>query len=140
MRIFGFIGAIDRAGSGLQQIWRTWNSEFYTQPMLEESYVPDRVILTLPLVKEHFTNSARAAKQTTKNAEDAAVKTISNTSEEVILQLLATEDVVTAQLVHEVTGLSVRRSQEMLKKFYDDGLVDREKEGRFLYYLHTAKH
>ena len=50
MRIFSFIGASDRAGSGLQEIWETWVRSFGTEPQLEETHSPSSVRVTLPLV------------------------------------------------------------------------------------------
>ena len=52
MRLFSFIGAGDRAGSGLQEIWGTWSATFDAEPKLSESHSPSSVKLVLPLVDE----------------------------------------------------------------------------------------
>lgn len=48
MRILSLIGATDRAGSGLQDIWLTWKRFFAREPLLEENYSPSTVRLLLP--------------------------------------------------------------------------------------------
>lgn len=49
MRIFAHIGRLDRAGSGLNAIWRTCREEFGVEPILEETFSPAEVKLRVPL-------------------------------------------------------------------------------------------
>lgn len=50
MRILSLIGATDRAGSGLQDIWLTWERVFGREPLLEESYSPSTARLLLSVI------------------------------------------------------------------------------------------
>lgn len=52
MRIFNFIGSVDRAGSGLQMVYQTWQKEFGQLPDLVESCQPPTVILSAPIPQE----------------------------------------------------------------------------------------
>lgn len=50
MRLFNFIGASDRAGSGVQEIWETWSASFGSEPELAEIHSPSpSVRMCLPL-------------------------------------------------------------------------------------------
>lgn len=48
--MFQLMGAGDKAGSGLDRIRSSWANARFGDPRLRESYKPDRVQLTLPLV------------------------------------------------------------------------------------------
>lgn len=49
MRMLGLRGATDRAGSGLQMMWKAWHDIFDATPVLDEFHAPSYVRLSLPL-------------------------------------------------------------------------------------------
>jgi len=51
MKMFNLIGIGERAGSGVPDIFATWENEGWDSPIVEEQYNPDRTVLTLPLMK-----------------------------------------------------------------------------------------
>ena len=48
--MFTMIGAAEKAGSGIDKIWRGWSSQHWRQPMVRERVQPDRVLWTLPMI------------------------------------------------------------------------------------------
>ena len=48
--MFTMIGAAEKAGSGVDKIWRGWNSQHWRQPIVRERVQPDRVLWTLPMI------------------------------------------------------------------------------------------
>lgn len=49
MRMMSFIGATDRAGSGIEMIWSVWGVFYSALPMISESYSPSVTLLILPI-------------------------------------------------------------------------------------------
>ncbi|WP_072374619.1 RNA-binding domain-containing protein [Thermophilibacter mediterraneus] len=118
MRIFSFIGASDRAGSGMQEIWETWARSFGTEPQLEETHSPSSVRVTLPLVIP-----ARPA-------------TTAASSPEKLLRLLEeTPGGLTSADVQRLLGVSERVAQARLRELLSlDGRVTRSRDGHSLRY------
>lgn len=125
MRIFSFIGASDRAGSGLQQIWETWETVYNEPPSISETHSPASVSLLLPLrEKGAYAPGRRESQATRETIDDDSLKKI----------LVSSTRGLTPQELHEATGISRRSAQERLKLLYDKGFISREKEGRFYRY------
>lgn len=121
MRMLGFIGASDRAGSGLQRIWKTWNEEFGESPKLVETHSPASVCLTLPL---DFPQVKQSTKRRVASLEE----------------LLDSETPwATASNAAEALGISKRAAQKQLKKLFDKGLLTREKDGNSWVYRKPKK-
>ena len=52
MKMFNLIGIGERAGSGVPDIFQTWEKQGWNEPVVEEQYAPDRTILTLALTEK----------------------------------------------------------------------------------------
>ena len=52
MKMFNMINIGERAGSGVPDIYETWNNEGWEAPVVEECYNPNRTILKLPLISK----------------------------------------------------------------------------------------
>ncbi len=128
MRIFNFIGVSDRAGSGLQQIWETWQNVYGEEPVLGETHSPSSVSLAMPLGEKRGVVKTREYPQATTGsvapADDATLKSL----------LASSPEGLTPLEVHDVTGISKRSAQERLKRLWEEGSISREKDGRFYRY------
>lgn len=58
MKMFNMIGLGERAGSGIPDIYQVWKSEGW-DPVVEETYNPDRTRLTLGFIKKASEESKR---------------------------------------------------------------------------------
>lgn len=120
MRIFGFVGASDRAGSGINQIWTDWKAVFGETPSIAEEHAPASVHISMPVIAR-----AVSRKRPQKPTE----------SQREILKLVwDSADGLTSKDVERATGRSERAAQRALKALHDKGLVSREKrEGYWVY-------
>ncbi len=123
MRIFSFIGASDRAGSGLQRIWSTWNEVYDSAPSLEERHSPASVTLTMPLDITPIRQRTFDFSSTIPE-ENSLLALISNTP-----------GGFTPHELQEALGISLRVAQGRLKSLFDQKLLTRKKDGRFWRYL-----
>jgi predicted HTH transcriptional regulator len=70
MKMFNLINIGERAGSGVPNIFNTWNDEGWKEPVIEERFDPDRTVLTLEFVKkqaEKTSEENKRKKQAKKN-------------------------------------------------------------------------
>lgn len=128
MRIFGFIGASDRAGSGLFNIWKTWQENFSLEPELEEDHSPATVKIVLPIPETIPCN--RGNKTQGKFQRESG-----NVSEDEILAYLSAhpEGLTPAEAESEL-GITVRHAQYRLKRLFDKNKLTRAKDGRSFRY------
>lgn len=128
MRIFSFVGASDRAGSGLQQIWSVWQEHFGEEPTLNETHLPSSVSLELPIGEVW---------QSMPETAPSAVTTVLTDS--VLLELLHQHPSgLTSAELQAKTGASQHWAQVRLKALYEQGLVTRVKEGRSHRYMNKT--
>ncbi|MDO4443893.1 MAG: putative DNA binding domain-containing protein [Slackia sp.] len=125
MRIFSFIGASDRAGSGLFDIWSTWRDEFGKEPLLEEAYGPSSVKITLPLVHGKASGPGSNAGKARRVVSDGVL----------VDALSLSPEGMTPKEAHLALGISERTAQEKFKALVDAGVLTRAKEGRSFRYF-----
>lgn len=71
MKMFNLINIGERSGSGVPNIFNTWEDEGWKEPTIEERFDPDRTVLTL-----EFETKASDKKQATKASDKKqAIKT-----------------------------------------------------------------
>lgn len=127
MRIFSFIGASDRAGSGLFDIWLTWQKVFGREPVLSESHAPSTVKIELPLLG----NTMNKVKEE-RNGREVTTRV----SDDDLLNVIASSlHGMLAKDVRDATGMSERSAQERVKALADEGKLRKVKEGRSFRYF-----
>ena len=52
MKMFNLINIGERSGSGVPNIFNTWNDQGWKEPVIEERFDPDRTTLTLEYIKK----------------------------------------------------------------------------------------
>lgn len=52
MKMFNLINIGERSGSGVPNIFNTWNDQEWKEPVIEERFDPDRTTLTLEFIKK----------------------------------------------------------------------------------------
>lgn len=134
MNIFNFIGAGDRAGSGLNSMWRTWGNYYGNDPDLIELHSPASIRLVLPT---HSLANVATPPRTGEHRE--------MTREWLLDQLGSHRQGITAREVSHMTGASERSAQRALKSLYEEGesasgqptrQVKRKKQGRtWIYFM-----
>ena len=78
LKMFNLINVGERAGSGVPNIFNTWEEQGWVEPIIEEQFDPDRTILTLEFRKKQAkkTSDKKQAKKTSDKKQ--AKKTIEN--------------------------------------------------------------
>ena len=118
MRIFGQVGVIDRAGSGICKIFTTWRSMDWQEPLLLETHAPAEVRMELPL------QAIPAKHATTKPIDNAT-----------ILEACNEAGFITAALLNQRFGLSVRAAQKRLKGLEEAGELEHVRIGKSYRYV-----
>lgn len=75
MKMFNLVNIGERSGSGVPNIFNTWEDQGWKEPVIEERFDPDRTILTLEFVDK--TNKEKTAKKTSEGSK-IRNKTIEN--------------------------------------------------------------
>lgn len=126
MRILSFIGASDRAGSGLEMIFSTWRRLYGVIPTLEEAHSPSAVILSLPFGEPQKTKLGDGLRNRKLDYDE-------------LLSLLADSPLgLTPREIHELTGASERVAQKRLRELFEHREVSRSREGHFFRYTVDA--
>lgn len=124
MKMFNLINIGERAGSGVPDIFKTWEQEGWVETIIEERYGDaSRTSLTLSFVKKQAkkTSEIKQAKKTLQNKEKIGVflehNRASKTSE--IAKMLGLSEVRTRALLKEmVSEGSITASGGTKKKVY----------------------
>lgn len=125
VRIFSLIGACDRAGSGLCNIWNTWQTVFAQKPDFTESHNPAQMTLTLPIDDHLGRREARAARN--RHVVD---------DDEIITSIMSSPRGLTPQELALVLNTSDRTMQDRLKELVRRGVLVRRRLGRsFVYHI-----
>ena len=71
MKMFNLINIGERAGSGVPNIFNTWEDQGWVEPIIEEQFAPDRTVLILSFDKKQAkkTSDKKQAKKTMINME-----------------------------------------------------------------------
>lgn len=67
MKMFNLVNIGERSGSGVPNIFNTWEDQGWKEPVIEERFDPDRTILTLEFVDK--TNKEKTAKKTSEGSK-----------------------------------------------------------------------
>ena len=102
--MFNLIDIGEHAGSGVPNIFNVWEDEGWEEPVIGESFDPDRTSLTLRFVKKQAIKNRR--KKTDKNME------------KIRLYLQKHETAKTRDNAGSL-GLSVARARVVLSEMYD---------------------
>ena len=77
MKMFNMINIGEHAGSGVPNILQTWEKENWIEPVIEETFGPDRTVLKLSFVEQ----TTRSTTQTTQLATQSAAKSMRSTGD-----------------------------------------------------------
>lgn len=106
MKMFNLVNIGERSGSGVPNIFNTWEDQGWKEPVIEERFDPDRTILTLEFVDK--TNKEKAAKK----------KITSKTKEKMIKikEYLSENKEAKTKDIAEYIGLKHSRTREILSQ------------------------
>lgn len=121
MKMFHLIGYGERAGSGVPDIYATWDNAGYAAPTVEEQFgsgQPNRTIVTLPLVPK------KSADQPADPADQPAEPENMKKQHKQILNVLEKGKPYSSDEIASMIGLKGSRTRELLKEMTDLGYIE----------------
>ena len=113
MKMFNLINIGERAGSGVPNIFNTWEDQGWVEPVIEEQFDPDRTLLILS-----FDKKQAIKKQANKSCHKKQnQKTLENI--EKIREYLSKNNISKTSDIAEYIGLSLPRTRAILKEIPD---------------------
>lgn len=121
MKMFNLINIGERAGSGVPNIFNTWEDQGWVEPIIEEQFDPDRTLLILSINKKQAIKTSDK-KQAIKNKRLNPIiknkqKTLKNI--EKIRYYLSQNNIAKTSDIAEYIGLSLPRTRTILKEMSD---------------------
>ena len=122
MKMFNLINIGERSGSGVPNIFNTWEDEGWKEPVIEERFDPDRTILTLEFVEKQVRKASeeskrrKQAKKTSKENKQRkqAKKTSGNIAK--IYEYLAQHGEAKTNEIADYIGLSPARTRAIISE------------------------
>lgn len=111
MKMFNLVNIGERSGSGVPNIFNTWEDQGWKEPVIEERFDSDRTILTLEFVDK--TNKEKTAKKTSEGSK-IRNKTIENMVK--IENYLKENGEFKTNAIAEHLGLSLARTRKILSQ------------------------
>ena len=117
MKMFKLIDIGEHAGSGVPNIFNVWEDEGWEEPVIEESFDPDRTSLILRFVKKQAIKTSDKKQAIKTSDKKQANKTDKNM--EKIKQYLHEQEAAKTREIAELLGLSAARTRAILSAMDD---------------------
>ena len=78
MKMFNLINIGERAGSGVPNIFNTWEDQGWKEPVIEERFDPDRTVLSLEFIKKQAIKTSDKKQAIKTSDKKQAIKTLEN--------------------------------------------------------------
>ncbi len=115
LKMFNLIDIGERAGSGIPNIFRVWREQGWMTPTIEESFEPERTVLSLTMRKNGDKKSAM------KIGDKKSA--ISEKMKETIVAYLTDHTEAKALSIAEYIGLKPSRTRDYLKELISEEIV-----------------
>ena len=141
LRMFSMVDVGERAGSGMDKIFKGWAWAGYGEPSYTIEHDPDRTTLTLPLAEVSAEKESAGKNRQIKSAdsETAGRVTKSARSKAAILAFLEDGSLAKSADIAQGVGLGTSRTNELLKELVEAGAVVAEGAARSRAYRLAGK-
>ena len=123
IKMFNLIDVGERAGSGIPNIFSVWKKQGWSAPVINESFEPDRITLSLALGES--SDKKQAIKSSDKKQ---ATKTVAY--REAIVAYLTENVSAKCSELSALVGISDSRTRAVLSKMIEDNILVAEGENR----------
>ena len=117
MKMFNLINIGERAGSGVPNIFNTWEDQGWVEPVIEEQFDPDRTLLILSFDKKQAIKTSNKKQANKSCHKKQSQKTLENI--EKIREYLSKNNISKTSDIAEYIGLSLPRTRAILKEIPD---------------------
>lgn len=132
MKMFNLINIGERSGSGVPSIFNAWEDNSWKEPIIEESFAPDRTVLCLEFVKKQAEKASGKNKRKEVSGKKQAEKTLLHKQH--IRELLCNKGVANITDIALAIGLSTARARAIISVMDD---VLKQGQGRSTVYVLT---
>ena len=122
MKMFNMIDIGEHAGSGVPNIFNVWEDEGWEDPIIEESFDPDRTALSLSFVKKVAKKSGE--KKVAKKSGEKKVTKKTQEKYEAILNAMQPDVWYKAAEFESIVGVKESRVKVLLKDMTEQGLIE----------------
>ncbi len=129
MKMFNLINIGERAGSGVPNIFNTWEDEGFVEPEIEERFDPDRTVLSLPFKKKQAIKTSDKKQAIKTSDKKQAIKTQNNIAK--IREFLQKTGEATTNDIAEYLNLSPARVRVLLKGMDDIEAIGKNRARRY---------
>ena len=123
LKMFNLIDIGERAGSGIPNIFRVWREQGWKEPVIAELSEPDRIILSLSLLKKESSDKKVAIKNGDKGTKTASQKIA-------ILEYLTDHASAKCSDISDMLGVKDARARRILSEMIVEGTIVAEGSNR----------
>lgn len=123
MNMFNLIDIGERAGSGIPNILYTWKQQGWNEPTVSQSFNPNRIMLSLPLIKS-------ADKKVRIQNDDQKVPIKTAVKKDMIVSYLTDHVTATAAELCGLLDLQPARVRKILHEMIAEGIVTEQGDNR----------
>ena len=116
IKMFNLIDVGERAGSGIPNIFSVWKKQGWSAPVINESFEPDRITLSLMIGKSGDKKAAIKS-----GDKKAAAKTVAH--KQAIISYLTENVSAKSTEIAELLGLKPTRAKEILAEMVDEEII-----------------
>ncbi|MBR3446951.1 MAG: putative DNA binding domain-containing protein [Oscillospiraceae bacterium] len=127
MKMFHLLDIGERAGSGIPSILYTWKQQGWSEPVVSQSFAPNRIMLSLPLTK----SSGQKARI---RCADKKVPLKTETRKEMVIAYLTEHVTATCAELCELLDLKPPRVRKIMRELTEEGIVTAPAGNRNLVY------
>lgn len=113
MKMFNLINIGERAGSGVPNIFNVWEDEGWIEPVIEEQFDPDRIILRLEFNKKQAKKTSENIDKIRKYLQEYCVSTTSDIAAYIELSPARTRAIIAEMEDVEAIGGNSNRTYHL---------------------------
>ena len=118
MKMFNLINIGERAGSGVPNIFNTWEDQGWVEPVIEEQFDPDRTLLILSFDKKQAIKTSDK-KQAIKTSDT----TIYSRQKQSVIEYLTREIQADCKTIADLLEISSPRARAVLTKMVKEEII-----------------
>ena len=131
MKMFNLIGFGERAGSGVPDIYSTWEKAGYVEPIVEEQFgggLPNRTIVILPLIeKNQHPNQHHNQHQGSNSGSDYGADPVDwEVRKKRVMECLRMNPKISRTKIAKETGLTKRQAERVIDRLKNEGIIHRD--------------
>ena len=120
VKMFTLLGLVERAGSGVPNIFSVWQSQGWDPPVLKEEFNPDRTTLSLSFFASGQKVAIKSGDKKVAIPSGSVKKPASGRQKEILIDAVSNgESIRTAQAV-EMLGVGPSRARKILAELVNE--------------------